>query len=165
MTHLFNEIKDLGYRGSMNLLVRYITQGRVEGDRPPMSPRRLTSLVLTHPDHLTDTQRERHHELTTACPEMTALTGLVGSFAALLRPATVNNDRLTDWISATRREEVGVGEAGVDQGDVDLVSEGLRALLVLVNSRFDDDSSLLRAAGVSIDALRRSFASSRVGSR
>lgn len=77
---------------------------RVEGDRPPMSPRRLTSLVLTHPDHLTDTQRERHHELTTACPEMTALTSLVGSFAALLRPATANNDRLTDWISAARQE-------------------------------------------------------------
>jgi transposase len=51
----------------MNLLVRYITQGRVEGDRPPMSPRWLTSLVLTHPDHLTDTQREQRHELTTAC--------------------------------------------------------------------------------------------------
>jgi transposase len=80
---LFREIKALGYAGSMNLLVRYITQGRVEGDRPPISPRRLTSLVLTHPDHLTDAQRERHHELTTACPEMIDLTEFVGSFAAL----------------------------------------------------------------------------------
>ena len=106
VTHLFNEIKNLGYRGSMNLLARYITQGRVEGDRPPMSPRRLTSLVLTHPDHLTDTQHERHHELTSACPEMTALTSLVGSFAALLRPAATNNDRLTDWISAAREEDL-----------------------------------------------------------
>jgi transposase len=39
--------------------------------------------VLTHPDHLTDAQRERHHELTTACPEMIDLTEFVGSFAAL----------------------------------------------------------------------------------
>lgn len=40
----------------------------------------------------------------TACPEMTALTSLVGSVVALLRPATANNDRLTDWISAARQE-------------------------------------------------------------
>jgi transposase len=84
---LFREIKALGYAGSMNLLVRYVTRGRVEGDRPPISPRRLTSLMLTHPDHLTDTQRERRHELTTACPDMIDLTELIGSFAALLRPA------------------------------------------------------------------------------
>ena len=83
---LFREIKALGYPDSMNLLVRYINQGRVEGDRPPMSPRRLTSLVLTSSDHLTDAQREHHHKLTTACPEMIDLTERDGSFAALLRP-------------------------------------------------------------------------------
>ena len=103
---LFREIKALGYTGSMNLLVRYITQGRVEGDRPPMSPRRLTSLVLTHPDHLTDTQREHRHELTTACPEMIDLTTLVGSFAALLRPREGNSARLDAWITAVRAADL-----------------------------------------------------------
>jgi transposase len=103
---LFREIKAQGYAGSMNLLVRYITQGRVEGDRPPISPRRLTSLVLTHPDHLTDAQRERHHELTTACPEMIDLTGLVGSFAALLRPHDSNSARLQEWITAVRAADL-----------------------------------------------------------
>jgi hypothetical protein len=103
---LFREIKALGYAGSMNLLVRYITQGRVEGDRPPMSPRRLTSLMLTHPDHLTDTQRERHHELTTACPEMIGLTGLIGSFAALLRPREGNGVRLGACITAVRAADL-----------------------------------------------------------
>lgn len=34
---LFAEIKQLGYQGSLNLLYRYITQGRAEGDRPPIS--------------------------------------------------------------------------------------------------------------------------------
>jgi transposase len=90
----------------MNLLVRYITQGRVEGDRPPISPRRLTSLMLTHPDHLTDAQRERWHELTTACPEMIDLTTLVGSFAALLRPREGNSARLDAWIAATRAADL-----------------------------------------------------------
>jgi transposase len=113
---LFREIKALGYAGSMNLLVRYITQGRVEGDRPPMSPRRLASLVLTHPDHLTDNQRERHHltdnqrerhhESTTACPDMIDLTGLVGSFAALLRPHEDNGARLDAWITAVRAADL-----------------------------------------------------------
>jgi transposase len=103
---LFREIKALGYPGSMNLLVRYITQGRVEGDRPPMSPRRLAGLVLTHPDHLTDAQRERHHELTTACPEMIDLTTLVGSFAALLRPRDGNDARLDAWITAVRAADL-----------------------------------------------------------
>jgi esterase/lipase superfamily enzyme len=31
-----------GYPGSMNLLYRYITQGRVEADRPHLSPKRGT---------------------------------------------------------------------------------------------------------------------------
>jgi transposase len=90
----------------MNLLVRYITQGRVEGNRPPMSPRRLTSLVLTHPDHLSDSQREHRHELTTACPDMIDLTRLVGSFAALLQPADGNSTRLDAWIAAARAADL-----------------------------------------------------------
>ena len=86
----------------MNLLVRYITQGRVEGDRPPKSPRRLARLVLTHPDHLTDNQRERRDELTAACPEMIDICGLVSSFADLLRPRKGNNERLDEWIATAR---------------------------------------------------------------
>ena len=37
---------------------------------------------------------------------MTALTGLVRSFAALLHPAAANTGRLTDWISTTRQEDL-----------------------------------------------------------
>lgn len=32
VTHLLHEIKKLGYTGSANLLARYLTQGRAEGD-------------------------------------------------------------------------------------------------------------------------------------
>ncbi len=38
VTHLLQEIRELGYTGSSNLLVRYINQGRVEPDRPALSP-------------------------------------------------------------------------------------------------------------------------------
>lgn len=39
---LLREIKARGYTGSQNLLYRYINQGRVEADRRPISPRRMT---------------------------------------------------------------------------------------------------------------------------
>jgi transposase len=39
---LLAEIREMGYPGSMNLLYRYITQGRVEADRPHLSPKRGT---------------------------------------------------------------------------------------------------------------------------
>jgi hypothetical protein len=50
MLQPFREIKELGYTGSLNLLHRYITQGRAEGDRPVITPRRLARLPLTRPD-------------------------------------------------------------------------------------------------------------------
>ena len=39
VTHLLHEIRELGYTGSANLLVRYLNQGRAEGDRPVTTPR------------------------------------------------------------------------------------------------------------------------------
>jgi hypothetical protein len=37
---LLREIRELGYQGSSNLLICYISQGRAEGGRPHLSPRR-----------------------------------------------------------------------------------------------------------------------------
>ena len=54
---LLTEIREQGYRGSMNLLYRYITQGRVEADRPQLSPKRVARLLLTRPAALSDSQR------------------------------------------------------------------------------------------------------------
>ena len=39
---LLREIRELGYQGSSNLLVRYINQGRLDSDRPHLSPRRAS---------------------------------------------------------------------------------------------------------------------------
>ncbi|OHV45345.1 ISL3 family transposase [Pseudofrankia sp. BMG5.36] len=99
---LFREIREQGYTGSHNLLVRYLNQGRLDGDRPAISPRSLTRLLLTRPDALTDAQRDRLGELTAACPEMTTLASLVRGFAALLDPADGNDDLLTTWITNAR---------------------------------------------------------------
>src|SRR4029079_16318532 len=75
---LLAEIREQGYPGSMNLLYRYIPQGRVESDRPHLSPRRVARLLLTPPSNLSASQQELLAQLTTACPEMTSLARLVG---------------------------------------------------------------------------------------
>ncbi|MFG1971788.1 ISL3 family transposase, partial [Nonomuraea fuscirosea] len=99
---LFGEIKDLGYTGSLNLLYRYLTQGRAEGERPVTTPRRLARLLLTHPDRLRDSDTRLVQELTAACPELTDLAHHVRDFAALLTPAEGNDDKLTTWITTIR---------------------------------------------------------------
>lgn len=103
---LLHEITELGYTGSQNLLYRYITQGRVESDRPAISPKRLTRYLLTHPDELKDHQRERIDAATGACPEMTGLAALISDFAALLTPDAGNDERLTAWIEQARAEDL-----------------------------------------------------------
>ena len=87
VTHLLREIKELGYTGSANLLVRYITQGRAEGERPVTTPQRFARLLLTRPENLRDKDSALLRELTKTCPEMTELARLTGEFAQLLTPA------------------------------------------------------------------------------
>ncbi|MEU3756597.1 ISL3 family transposase [Streptomyces olivoreticuli] len=102
VTHLLHEIRELGYTGSANLLVRYINQGRVEGDHATLAPRRVTGLLLADPGQ----QRDEHHvlrdQLAAACPEMNALSALVSEFARLLSPSQDNPEALTSWITRVR---------------------------------------------------------------
>jgi transposase len=102
VAQLLREIRELGYPGSSNLLVRYITQGRAEADRPHLSPRRTARLLLTRPAALTSSQTALLASITAACPEMTALAGLVRTFAALLVPDPGNAGLLQQWIAAAR---------------------------------------------------------------
>ena len=102
---LLREIRERGYQGSSNLLVRYINQGRLDSDRPHLSPRRAARILLTRPDRLTAGQHETLAGLTAACPEMTALTSLITSFAALLAPDPGNDARLRQWITDARAAE------------------------------------------------------------
>jgi hypothetical protein len=93
---LLCEIRERGYTGSMNLLYRYITQGRVEAGRPHLSPRSVTRLLLTRPAQLSDDQASLLGKLTTACPQMTDLAELVRCFAALLTPDAGNHAKLSE---------------------------------------------------------------------
>ena len=79
---LLREIRELGYPGSSNLLVRYISQGRADAGRPHIAPRKATQILLTNPGNLAGEQRETAGRLSGACPEMRALSTLIAKFAA-----------------------------------------------------------------------------------
>jgi transposase len=100
---LLQEIRELGYTGSQNLLYRYITQGRVECDRPTISPKQLTRYLLTRPDQLKDHQSEWVEAATAACSEMMMLAGLIRDFAALLTPTDGNDQKLIAWIGHAQK--------------------------------------------------------------
>lgn len=99
---LLTEIRALGFTGSQNLLYRYLNQHRHLDADPHLSPRRATRLLLTRPSNLTERQTARLAKLIAACPEMTALSGLVRSFAALLVPDPANAAALTSWLDQAR---------------------------------------------------------------
>ncbi len=125
---LFEEITKLGYTGGLNLLYRYINQGRLDGDRIMPSPRRLTRWLLTRPTNLTTGRRAHLDELVAACPEMTALAEAVRVFATLMSER--RGEQLDQWIINVRG--VGLVElepflTGLDQ-DHDAAVAGLTLL-------------------------------------
>jgi transposase len=103
---LLREIRERGYPGSSNLLVRYINQGRADADRPHIAPRKAAQILLTRPDNLTDGQRETAARISSACPEMKALASLIGSFAAMLDPDPANEGKLLQWIADARAADL-----------------------------------------------------------
>lgn len=126
-SQLFGEIRTLGYPGSLNLLYRYITQGRVEADRLPISPRRLSGILLTGPGKLRDEQSELLERIISSCPEMTALAGRIRSFARLLTPGENNSGNLDKWITAVHTDDLPCLRTftrGLNQ-DLDAVRAGL----------------------------------------
>src|SRR5262249_10841515 len=91
---LLREIRERGYPGSSNLLLRYLNQGRADANRPPIAPRKATQIRLTRPDNLAGGQRETAARISSACPEMKALASLISSFAAMLAPGPANEEKL-----------------------------------------------------------------------
>ena len=54
VTQILAEIREHGYTGSANLLVRYINQGRADPERATPSPCRLVSWIMSKPADLPD---------------------------------------------------------------------------------------------------------------
>jgi hypothetical protein len=103
---LLREIREPGYPGSSNLLVRYLNQGRADVSRSHLSPRKAARLLLSEPENLNDARRETAARLSSSCPEMKALASLIGSFAAMLDPDPANEDKLQQWITDARAADL-----------------------------------------------------------
>ena len=86
LQQLLREIRERGYPGSSNLLVRYINQGRLGPEHPHIAPRKATRILLTNPENLPGDQRETAGRPSAACPQMKALTTLIGKSGAMLDP-------------------------------------------------------------------------------
>ena len=106
VNHLFEEIKALGFTGCLNLLHKYINQGRADAERSHISPRRLARMLLTRPGNLKTEQHELLAKLTSACPEMTQLAASIRDFAQLLMPRAENADSLSRWVVQVRAADL-----------------------------------------------------------
>jgi transposase len=103
---LLREIRERGYLGSSNLLVRYLNQGRADAGRPHIAPRKAAQILLTNPGNLAGEQRETAGRLSGACPEMRSLSRLIGKFAAMLDPGPANEGNLLEWIEEARAADL-----------------------------------------------------------
>jgi transposase len=104
VTRLLAEIRDQGYTGSANLLVRYLNQGRAHAARPAPPPRRLVSWLMTRPDDLPAHQRNHLDDLLATCPHLTTLAARVREFAGLLTGR--RGEDLDAWMTAVDADEL-----------------------------------------------------------
>jgi transposase len=98
VTRLLAEIRQQGYAGSANLLVRYINQGRLDLEQAPPAPRKVKSWIMTRPDDLPAAQNQQLSDIIGLCPELDQLTDLVRRFADML--TNRQSQKLSAWIES-----------------------------------------------------------------
>jgi transposase len=104
VTTLLTEIRELGYTGSANLLVRYLNQGRADTERPVPAPRRLVSWIMTRPADLPEPDHVHLEQLLATCPHLAVLTEHVRAFAGLL--VDRRGADLQSWMSGVEASEL-----------------------------------------------------------
>lgn len=104
VTRLLAEIRELGYSGSANLLVRYLNQGRARAERALPAPRRLVAWIMTRPTDLPEHERAHLDDLLASCPHLTALVEHVRTFAGLLTAR--RGAELHAWMGAVETSDL-----------------------------------------------------------
>ena len=125
VTRILAEIRQHGYTGSHNLLVRYINQGRADPDRATPSPRRLVSWLMSKPENLPDHRRRHRDDLIASCPVLTTLATRISEFAEMLTQRRGTD--LDTWMTAVRNDDLPALHSftdGLDK-DYDAVAAGL----------------------------------------
>jgi transposase len=90
---LHREIELLGWRASLRTVERYIAQLRERANPPPTAPtppkpRKVTSWIMSNPDHLTAGAAVQLMGILAHCPELEATRHHVGSFANMIQNLT-----------------------------------------------------------------------------
>jgi transposase len=127
---LFREIGAQGYSGSsstVGIYVRLLKTGAVPPPPPRLVPRarKVTRWILTDPGHLHADTAIELRQIRAACPELEATVEHVRSFATMMRH--LHGDRLPDWISAVRDDDLPHLRQFADglTHDLDAVTAGL----------------------------------------
>ncbi|WP_371631894.1 ISL3 family transposase [Streptomyces sp. NBC_01259] len=105
---LHTELQAHGWHGAARTVQRYVNTLRghtiVEpAPASPPKPRRLTTWIMTHPDHLDPNDAVRLKAAIEECPELHALVGHVRDFAQMMTHR--EGHRLDDWIVAATAAE------------------------------------------------------------
>lgn len=112
VTRILAEIRQHGYTGSHNLLVRYINQGRADPKRATPSPRQFVTWIMSKPENLPGHHRRHRDDLIASCPALTTLTTRVREFAEILTRRRGTD--LDSWISAVRNDDLPALDAFTD---------------------------------------------------
>jgi transposase len=100
-SQLHEELRTLGYRGSIQTIQRYLrpfksSTAAPPAPRPAPRPRRIVRWIMTDPGHLTAEDAANLKEIRSACPELDAVTRHVRDFAAMMRD--LRGEQLPDWM-------------------------------------------------------------------
>ena len=106
---IHRELAALGFTGSANIVERYLRPLRPGGDgrrrgqgaaAPSIpavpKPRRISRALLTHPDHLTEKDKQTLARATAGCPHLRRLHTHIRSFATIM--AQRRGTELTTWL-------------------------------------------------------------------
>ncbi|MGI5507716.1 ISL3 family transposase [Streptomyces sp. CA-106131] len=109
-TRLCEEIRALGYTGTVQLVRRYLAPLIAAQQAPPAAEapkvKRLTAWIMSDPQRLRPGDRQQLKQALEVCPELDALTGHVRGFAALVtRPGERNRTRLRAWTTAVLADD------------------------------------------------------------
>jgi hypothetical protein len=104
VTRPLAEIRELGYTGNANLLVRYLNQGRADAIRTPPSPRRPVSWLTTRPTDLPAHHRQHPDDLLATCAHLTVLAEPVRQLADLLTGR--RGEGLDTWMTSTDADDL-----------------------------------------------------------
>jgi hypothetical protein len=100
---LFTEIQAQGYRGSKRSARRYLQPLRAtltapQLPPPPLTVREVTRWITSHPDHLTDEDKDQLSRVKDRRPQPSATAGHVTAFAEMMTGR--HGERLPGWIAA-----------------------------------------------------------------